>query len=301
MKQAQVLLSIAISLLFVVFLTLAYVIFLLPSKTLTTPDYFKKIVFKDALSIDHVSFNPENNCLYVADSTKGEIYVCNENGKIIGKIEKRSYGKKGFLEIKDILSYENGVLVSDSSQRQIFFARPGKTPTEFIDTTMSVFFKPGALSRGDYLSIYVADEGQPVVYNIGPDGKVLKRLTYRVCSDCIISGLSYERGALCLAVPNYGEIFFIGALKEKKVKLSGRKGSYYPLSFKTFEGNFVIADPFYQEVIIFNQNGKEVASFGFSIQENRRLDVPVDFDIYGRTFFVAEKRERSVSIWKVAR
>ncbi|MCX7831926.1 MAG: hypothetical protein N2440_03390 [Actinobacteria bacterium] len=298
MEKVESVILIAVVLSIFVFSIVLYAFISQSSNSLSTPSFVKKIVFKEAQSIDLVSCNQEKGLIYACDAENGVIYISDLKGNLVGRIRKREYGKEGFLSVKDITSYENGILVSDPSQRQVFFCLQGKTPVEFIETTMSVLFRPGVLTTGDYMSVYVVDDARPYVYRFGPDGRLIESKVYDTSLKGGISSIQSNGKKLYLISNKTAEVLVFDAKKYSKFKLKGRKGDYYPFSAGFFDDLLVAADPFYQEVILFNMKGKEVASFGYSVSAERKMDLPVDLEVCGDTILVAEKKERSVSFWK---
>lgn len=298
MEKAESLVLVTLVLSIFVFSIALYIFTNQSSNSLNTPSFARKIVFKEAQSIDLIACNKEKNLIYACDAENGVIYVSDFKGNIIGRIRKREYGKEGFLSVKDITSYENGLLVSDPLQRQVYFCLLGKTPVEFIETTMSVLFKPGVLATGDYMSVYVVDDNRPYIYRFGPDGRLIESEVYDESMKGSISAICSNGNKLYLISNKTAELLIIDEKKCSKFKLKGRKGDYFPFSAGFF-GNFLLAaDPFYQEVIAFNKRGSEVTSFGYSISVERQMDLPVDLEVCGDTILVAEKKERSVSFWK---
>lgn len=300
MERIQLILITLIVMLLIVFSSAFYLIFLSQGRDFSTPSFSGKIIFKSAFSIDGVRYDAEKRLIFAFDSQQGVIYVSNLNGKLIGKIRKRKYGESGFLSIKDILPYENGILVSDPEQRQVFFARLNSKQVEFIDARMPVLFKPGKLARGEYLTVYVADYSGSEVYRFGPDGSYLGKITVHENSDEAIAGMDYKDGCLYLLFQNSSKIACLNRRSKYEISLSGRKGQYLPFDLRKAGNYFFVPDPIYQEVLIFEKSGREVSSFGYSVSPERKMDLPVSIDVYGNLVFVAEKKERSVSIWKTS-
>lgn len=302
MEKFENILLVFAGLFFVFVVTLAYVSSSHLSRVPSAPVFVKKIVFEESLSIDQVAYNGETGMIFAADSRSGTIFCCDLDGRMAGKIKSREYGESGFLNIKDLEAYENGVLVSDDSQRQVFFLKPGSKQVEFIETTMPVSFRPGKICAEGSERIYIADAFQPDIYCFGPDGKLLWKRTVKESGpvEQVFSGIDAWRGILYIASQEYGEVVQIKGFKKRVIRLYGRKGSYTPFDIAVEGSYMLVADPIYQEVIVFDGSGKEVSSFGRSLAEERRLGAPVGLDFSDGLIFVADRAERSVSIWKAS-
>lgn len=289
--------------LFLVFLvTLAYVASSHVSKVPAAPVFLKKITFDESLSIDFVAYNVDTGMLFAADQQSRTVFCSDLDGKMTGRIKSREYGQSGFLSIRDLEAYENGVLVSDDLQRQIYFLKPGTKQVEFIESTMPVSFRPGKICTEGSDRIYVADALQPAVYCFGAEGRLLwkRNLGNPELNDEGFSGIDASRGHLYLVSQKTGEVIELSSSIKRLLKLRGRKGSYLPFDLKVDGKNLIVADPIYQEVIVFDASGKEVLSFGHSVAKERRLHMPVGIDVSGSLIFVADRRERSVTIWKAS-
>lgn len=298
MRNIEIPALIIVVLLTLVALTLLLLLFGQEKEAFVAPVFAGKIHLGGAASCDAVAYNSEFNLIFAADSVLGRIYIFRPDGRLVTEFKKREYGKTGFLAVRDLLSYENGVLVSDPAERQVFFLKPGKEPVEVLDDEFPVKFDPGTLARGPGQSFFLVDEGCSCVYRISPQGKILERQGFPGHFDQI-PAVAFKNGRLILLSGKNAEMVFMDKKNFKKVKLKGRTGSYYPFDLLVLGDFSYVADPFYQEVIVFDSSGREKGSFGRSVVAARQLDLPVSMDYGDGYIFVAEKKERCISVWKL--
>jgi|GEM_PF-6466877 len=298
MRDIEIPALVIVLLLTVVVLTLLLVLFGQEKEIFVAPVFSGKIHLPGAASCDVVAYNSEFDLIFAADGVLGKIYVFKLDGRLVAEFKRREYGKTGFLAVRDLLSYENGVLVSDPVERQVFFLNLKRGPVEVLDDRLSVKFSPGALADGPEQSFFLVDDGCSCIYRISPQGKVLEKLNFSK-EYSHLPAMVFKNGSLILLSDKKAKMVFVSKRNFKTVKLQGRTGSYYPFDLLAYNGLFYVADPFYQEVIVFEGNGYEKGSFGRSVVAARQLDLPVSIDMGDGFIFVAEKKERCVTLWKL--
>lgn len=263
-------------------------------------ELISQLNFPDAKSIDAVSYNPFTQHVYAVDKQSGVIYVADLKRKIRGKIKHRSYGEKGFLSIYDITSYENGLLVSDPLERQIFFCRLGEKPTEFIESTLPINFRPGLIYSPDSQAVFVAGVQLPVVYRFDEFGKISDAIQISNLKRSMqATGIYFSGESILVIDADLSSILRISGGRLERIRLFGRVGSYSPFGLAEYKGLLITADPFFGEIIFFGNNGRELFSFGKSRNFEKSLNLPIDVCCYHNLIFVAEKGGRRVSIWKI--
>jgi hypothetical protein len=298
MREIEMPFLIIVVLLVVVAFTLL-LIFLDQEKTeFVSPIFVGKIKLPGAVSCDLVAYNSEFDLLFAADAVNGKIHVFSREGKKLSEFKRREYGKTGFLALRDLLAYENGVLVSDPLERQVFFLKVNGRPVEVLAAKLPVSFKPGLMAAGPEQSFFVVDDGSGCVLRVSPQGTILEKRNLLLSYATSISG-AYFDGTLLLASGKMSGLLLNKGNSFKTIRLQGRSGSYYPFDLLKRGAIIYIVDPFYQEVIAFNVSGREIGSYGRSIVVGRQLDLPVNIDAGDGLIFVAEKKERCVSIWKL--
>lgn len=264
---------------------------------LVIPEFESRIEFEGAASIDNLAFNPMTKLLYIADSGTPEIYVTDLNGNICGHLSRRSYGEEGISSVADLCSYANGILISDSLERQVFYFRCDSKATEFIEDELPIDFVPGKIATINDREVIVFNSNGTDFIIVNEFGSIEKREVLTENTKPDITGVSFNNKNIYVLLGSSASIIEISSEGERKVVLKGRKGAYSPFGLSINSGYFLIADPFYGEVIFFDDKGNEAGSFGgFELTE--RLELPVDIDSYGDYFFVAEKGGAQVSIWK---
>jgi hypothetical protein len=263
-------------------------------------ELINQLYFPEADSIDAVSYNPSTRQLYAADKQNGVIYVADLKGRIWGKLKHRRYGEKGFLSIYDIAFYENGLLVSDPLERQIFYCRLKRTPAEFIESTLPVNFRPGLIHSPDSQSVYATGIQLPLIYRFDEFGKIADVIQFSGLKGSLqATGIYSSVKNIKVSDSNLSSILNISRSRSERIKLSGRTGSYSPFGLTEYNGFLVTADPFFGEVIFFESSGREVFSFGKSRNPEKSLNLPVDVCCYKNLIFVAEKGGRRVSVWRI--
>lgn len=247
--------------------------------------------------------------VYVSDPGAGVVRAYDRYGAPRRVLRPREYGTEGFLLPGRLCPYENGVLVCDPEQRQLFFYdRRGRCVSAFIDTPLTSNFRPEAVAASRDGRVAVADNANRSILVFGPDGRLRARFDgapgqsgHRGASlFARCSGLVWLGGDICLLDADRLEIVRVdpASRRVERVRLSVRAtdvGFLEGLAVRA--GRFLVADALLSRVYEFDEDGALLGWFGAAMDERKRLSLPVAVAAVGDELFVVEKGARRVSAW----
>lgn len=256
-------------------------------------------LFKGPVAMAYV---PEQGRLYVSDPPSSSVFGFDLKGVLKATFGPREYNRKGFLLPGYIIAYEGNLLVSDPQQRQLYILdEKGNCEGEFIIEKMPISFTPGPMAAFPDGKVAVADNENGFLYIFHPDGRVKMRIgnsRERLFIRC--GGMTICRETIFLTDFTKSEVIKISYLREvERFKVNiGDEATGFSTGLRC-DGRLVyVTDALSSVVKCFSWNGALEGFFGNPPDAAKRLFLPVSIENIGDRFYVLEKGNKRISIWK---
>ncbi len=247
-----------------------------------------------------VAVSPDGR-IYVADSENNQIQVFDQDGKWVTRFGKLGRGEGDLYFPTSVIIRKNHVYVADLLNSRInIYTLDGQFKAVIPDPAKDPALQVGPLGLGQdgkdnsYVAtvnhqIMVFDEKDRFVRFIGGpgDGPGLMSYPFSVTADPL--------GGVWVADSNNERIQQFDSNGRVRLVVSGLvlpRGIY-----ADGRGRIYVADTFAHKVLVFNQAGQELFSFGVRGLGTGELNFPNGIVVDGQRIYIADRENNRNSIW----